>query len=94
MEKTLNVCYQEKPCYDIVYSKDFSDLADEIKKIGFENRKICLITDSNVDGLYSNEVCDILNKVAKTEPWKESVIISFAFLIKYKNSRGPEWLYS
>ncbi|WP_026666772.1 3-dehydroquinate synthase [Butyrivibrio sp. AE2005] len=66
MEKTLNVCYQEKPCYDIVYSKDFSDLADEVKKIGFENRKICLITDSNVDGLYSSEVCDILNKVAKT----------------------------
>ena len=65
MEKILNVCYQEKPCYDIVYSKDFAELGEEIKKIGFENRKICLITDSNVDGLYSDEVCDILNKVAK-----------------------------
>ena len=66
MENRLNISYQEKPCYDIVYGKDFGELAEEIKKIGFENRKICVITDSNVEKLYSDEVCDILNKVAKT----------------------------
>jgi len=65
MEKKLNVYYQDKPCYDIVYSKDFSDLEEEIKKLGFENRKICLITDSNVDKLYADEVNSILNKIAK-----------------------------
>ncbi|MBO4457615.1 MAG: 3-dehydroquinate synthase [Butyrivibrio sp.] len=65
MEKTLNVSYQDKPCYDIVYSKDFSDLAEEIKKLGFENRKICLITDSNVDKLYADEVSEILGTIAK-----------------------------
>ena len=66
MEKTLNVSYQDKPCYDIIYSKDFSDLAEEIKKLGFENRKICIITDSNVDKLYAEEVSKILSEIAKT----------------------------
>lgn len=42
--------------YDIVLKDSFADLAGEIRTIGSENRKICIVTDSNVAPLYLSEV--------------------------------------
>ncbi len=56
MDNRMTVSYEGKPCYDIVFAKDFSLLADEIVSLGFENRKIGIVTDSNVEKLYAKEV--------------------------------------
>ncbi len=66
MENRLTVNFQNKPCYDIVFAQDFSLLADEIIKLGFENRKLAIITDSNVEKLYAGELGKALEKVSDT----------------------------
>ncbi len=62
MDNRLTVNYQDKPCYDIVFAKDFSLLADELVSLGFENRKIGIVTDSNVEKLYAKQVEEALSE--------------------------------
>ncbi len=66
MEERITVNYQNKPCYDIVLSTDFENLCSEVEKLGFSGRKIAVITDSNVEGLYKNDICDLLSKITDT----------------------------
>ena len=44
----MKVNYEQKPCYDIVFSKDFNLLNDEIQKLNISNKRICIVTESNV----------------------------------------------
>ncbi len=60
MDSRITVNYQNKPCYDILFTTDFSSLDQEIKNLGFENRKIAVITDTNVEKLYLSEVLNSL----------------------------------
>lgn len=60
MSDTLEINYQGKPLYNIVFEESFSRLSGEIKRIGFEGRKIAVITDSNVKSLYLDEVYENL----------------------------------
>lgn len=60
MSTRLNVLYQKKPCYDIVFSTDFSDLSDELATLAIEGRKVCIVTDSHVASLYADEVMALL----------------------------------
>ncbi len=62
MAQRLPVLYNKKPCYDIVYSTNFEGLIEELTELGFSNRKLCIITDSNVDKLYGEEVKELLTK--------------------------------
>ena len=55
----MKVNYEQKPCYDIVFSKDFNLLNDEIQQLNISNKRICIVTESNVGPLYANEVKDI-----------------------------------
>ena len=52
----ITVNYNKKPCYDIVFSKSFEELTTELSTFELENKKVCIITDSNVDTLFANEV--------------------------------------
>lgn len=61
----LNVLYNKKPCYDIVFTKDFSGLTEELKVLECEERKICIITDSKVDEIYGQEVLDLVSQCCK-----------------------------
>ena len=60
MSTRLNVMYQKKPCYDIIFSEDFGELLDELAPLSIENRKVCIITDSHVSSLYGDEVMELL----------------------------------
>lgn len=60
MAQRLNVLYQKKPCYDIVFSTDWSELAKEVEEMDLKSRKICVCTDSTVDEIYGDAVKDIL----------------------------------
>lgn len=43
-------------CYSIRFERDFSYLAEEISKLGFEGHKLCVVTDSQVAPLYLEAV--------------------------------------
>ena len=52
----LTVKNKDKSSYDIVYKLSFEALASEISLIYPEKRKFCIVTDTNVDPLYADEV--------------------------------------
>jgi 3-dehydroquinate synthase len=56
----LTINYEKKPCYDIVFSTSFAELAEEMEKLNIAERKVCIITDSRVKGFYGEEVLQCL----------------------------------
>jgi 3-dehydroquinate synthase len=42
--------------YQIVWGNDFSALGENINRLGLIGRKVCIVTDSNVDALYAEAV--------------------------------------
>ena len=56
MSRKINVLYQNKPCYDIYIEDSFGALADALEPFALTDRKVCIITDSNVDPRYGAEV--------------------------------------
>lgn len=42
--------------YDIVMEQSFHSLAGELRKLGLDRRKVCIVSDSNVAPLYLHEV--------------------------------------
>ena len=64
MSRKINVLYQNKPCYDICIEDSFGALADALEPFALVDRKICIVTDSNVDPLYGAEVEDIAGAIS------------------------------
>lgn len=64
MSTVLNVNYDKKPCYDIVINDSFDGLLENVENLGFKGRKIAIITDTNVQPLYSNEIINILSPLS------------------------------
>ena len=60
MSERMSVLYNKKPCYDIVFTKDFSELAEELAALECGTKKLCVIADSKVDELYGEEVLRLL----------------------------------
>lgn len=56
MASRMTINYEKKPCYDIVFTKDFELLADELAAFDIEERKIAVICDSNTERLFSETV--------------------------------------
>lgn len=61
MSQRMTVNYNKKPCYDIVYTDSFDKLLEELEAIEALGKRICIVTDSNVDPLYGSEVLNILD---------------------------------
>lgn len=59
MSQRLQVMYDENPCYEIVIERDFSRLAEEITPFATPGKKICIVTDSIVNGIYGEQVAEI-----------------------------------
>lgn len=66
MSQRLNVLFEKKPCYDIVYESSFDKLAEELSKFETENKKLCIVTDSKVGALYAKEVQEAVASVCKS----------------------------
>ena len=64
MSEVLNVKYNNQPCYDIVFDHSFDELAGRISELGYAGRKIAIITDTNVKGLYADQLLSIIDTVA------------------------------
>lgn len=65
MAERITINYEKKPCYDIVFSKSFEELPEELDRLNISERKVCVITDSHVAGLYGDEVMTLLNGKCK-----------------------------
>ncbi len=65
MNHKLTVMRDGNPCYDILYTASFDALADKLRALHAADRKLCVITDSNVGPLYSEELLDVLRTVNK-----------------------------
>lgn len=63
--QTLNVLYNKKPCYDILFSTDWQDLATALSEMELQNRKLCIISDSTVDAIYGETVQEILTPLLR-----------------------------
>lgn len=64
MSDVLNVFYNNKPCYDIIFDSSFDGLASKIEELGFKDRKIAIITDSKVQPLYGDAIKEQLSTVS------------------------------
>ena len=62
MAQRLNISYQRKPCYDIVFSKGWKDLEEELQEMDLSQKKICICTDSNVDAIYGQEMEKLVSR--------------------------------
>lgn len=60
MAQRLPVLYNKKPCYDIVFSQSFDGIAEELAELGANEKRLCIVTDSNVDALYGDTVLKLL----------------------------------
>lgn len=65
MASRMTINYNKKPCYDIVYTKDFALLADELEALDTSERKIAVIADSNTQKLFGTQVMEELAKCCK-----------------------------
>lgn len=72
MAQRMEINYNRKPCYDIVFAKAFEELTEELKELGTQKRKLCIVTDSTVEKLYGEEVLTLVTAVSK-----KAVLFSF-----------------
>lgn len=61
----MSILYNKKPCYDIVFSQSFDDLLPELELLNIGERRVCIITDSNVEKLYGHELKNLLSDKCK-----------------------------
>ena len=55
-ENRMAVRMNGTPIYDIILSESFAELSDELRALGCEKKKLCIVTDSNVAPLYLEEI--------------------------------------
>lgn len=63
MSKRITVSNNDVPIYDIVIESSFKNLLGELQKINIEDRRVCIVTDSNVAAFsYLDEIEDLLKE--------------------------------
>ena len=60
MAQRLPILLDKKPCYDIVFSQSFEDLWFDLEELGIANRRVMIVTDSNVRVLYAEALLEQL----------------------------------
>ena len=88
MSQRLTINMNSKPIYDIVYEKDFNMLAAELEAFGISEKKLCIVTDSRIKGLYADEICDCLK-----DKCREITVYDFPAGEKSKNLDTVRGIY-
>lgn len=76
--RRLQVKYEEKPCYDIVIEDHFKNIGKELSLLDCQERKVCIVTDSNVGHEYALILAEFLKDCVKE-------VIQFTFPAGEKN---------
>ena len=58
--RRLPIFYQDKPCYEIVISKDFQEAPKEFAPFLGSEKKVCIVTDTHVEGLHAGALKEAL----------------------------------
>lgn len=66
MDNLLNISYNGKAAYNIVFEADYSKLREHITGLGMAGRRFMIISDSNTGSLYYKELISVLEPVAKS----------------------------
>lgn len=88
MSETIEVLFDNKPCYNIILENSWNGLTNALESLNIKNRKICIVTESNVGPLYAKEVRGILEKSAR-----KVIIFQFPAGEKSKNLEIINELY-
>lgn len=88
LQKQLNISYDGEPCYDILLEQSYEALTARARAMGVENRKICVVTDTNVEKRHAAEVVKRLEGAAG-----RVVVFSFAAGEESKNLETVQALY-
>lgn len=65
MSKRLTIQKASKALYDIVIEDSFQNLSLELNAFELQERRVCIVTDSNVAPLYAKEVEKIVSSICK-----------------------------
>lgn len=66
MPNRMTVHLDDKPVYDIVMETSFARLRKELEGFSLSERKICIVTDSNVEKLFLKEVEELIAECCGT----------------------------
>lgn len=89
MSEIINVRSDNFPSYNIVFNNSFENLLKSIDFVNLDSRKVCVVSDSNVEKIYLKEIIALLNS-------KSSFVTSFTFAAgeESKTLNTVEDLYS
>lgn len=65
MDNIIQINSEGEHAYDIIFSDNFKKLKDELLNLNIEKKRICIVTDSNVAGLYANEVKSLVDMICR-----------------------------
>lgn len=85
----LAVSYEGKHIYDIVFKNDFNGLKEELFGLNCLKRKICIVTDSNVNKLYADDLTAVLKQCVR-----HVIVFSFPAGEANKNLTTVQTLYA
>ncbi len=60
--KQLPISYNGTHCYNIEIWENFNGLADSIRELKMQEKRLCIVSDSNVDAIYGENVQKILEE--------------------------------
>lgn len=89
LQKQLDILYEGKPCYDILLEQSYGPLTGRIRKMGLSNRKICIVTDTNVAPHHAGKVKQALEGAAA-----KVVVFTFPAGEASKNLETVQSLYA
>lgn len=70
MNQSMTIFYQDAPCYDILLEQDFDGLYQALASLSMEKRRICIVTDSNVEMHYGTIVEQSLREHGCTQVFR------------------------
>lgn len=86
METNITVKANNTPIYDIILEKNYSKLSGEFNKWNTKDKKVCIVSDTNVSPIYLNQVINSLKDYFK-------IVESFVFPAGEK-SKNLDTVYS
>lgn len=61
----LTIHLEQKPIYNILLRNNFQELPKELKNLGYQGRKVCIVTETNVAPLYLDKMKTLLEPIFK-----------------------------
>lgn len=89
MAERLTVHRDGAAIYDIILEKSFDKLGNAISTLNTKERRICVVTDSNVGPLYADQVCSAISGICR-----QCDLFVFPAGEEYKNLDTVKQLYT